>query len=258
MRRFACMLASFGALAIMATGCASSYTTPGRPADFAAIDRTDVLAEMARNPAAQFPARIAIVRVQARGYESLTAPGSVPAAGDFSVLLVQELLRDAQIDELRAWPSVADAAPLNRLLLPPNLRSPDDLRVAAAKLQADVLLLYTLDTQFEVRRKSVLPTGVISLGIAPDRDAHVSATASALLIDVRTGFVYGLADATARKDGLANFWSSDEQLDAKRLEAEQQAFDDLVKQLGKTWRGIARTYAAKGSQADPRSTDSAL
>ena len=247
MRRFVRFFAALGAVVVLTAGC-TSYVTPGSPANLASIDRPDVLAEMARKPAAQFPARIAIGRVQARGYESFSAGRPAVAAGDYSLLLVQELLRDSQIEEMSAWPNVAGAAPLNRLLIPSYLNSLDDLRVSAAKLQADVLVLYTLDTQFEVRRKSVLPTGVISLGIAPDRDAHVTSTASALLIDVRTGFVYGLADATARKDGLASFWGSREQLDQKRIEAEQQAFDQLVVQLEKTWRGIERGYTGRSAE----------
>jgi hypothetical protein len=39
-------------------------------------------------------------------------------------------------------------APLNRLVLPQQLQSDRELRVGAAKLHADMLLIYTLDTTF--------------------------------------------------------------------------------------------------------------
>jgi hypothetical protein len=245
MHRLARVLVRLAALACGAAisqGCAS-YTTPGRAANLAAIDRSDIRREMEREPAAAFPARVAILRVQAPGYRSRTHAPAGPRAGELSVLTVQELLRNEQLESIGKWPSVAGVAPVNRLLLPPEANELDDLRLAAAKAQADVLILYTLDTSFEVRRKSVLPTGVISLGMAPDRDAHVTSTASALLVDVRTGFVYGLAEATSRKDGLASFWSSEAQLDEKRIEAEADAFDSLVRELGDTWREVVRVHA---------------
>lgn len=63
MRRFVRVLAPCAAFVGIAAGCTTSYVTPGRPADFAATDRTDVLTEMDRKSAARFPARLAIARV---------------------------------------------------------------------------------------------------------------------------------------------------------------------------------------------------
>ena len=250
MRSFASWLALVATLAGSATAC-STYTTPGRAANLAEIDRVDIRTEMERRPAASFPARLAVVRVQASGYRSYSAPQSL-AAGGFDVMTVQELLRSAQSDAIGAWPSIAGVAPINRMLLPAHMNGLDDLRVAAAKVQADVLLLYTLDTTFRVQSKSVLPLGLLSLGTLPDREAQVTATAAAMFIDVRTGFVYGLGEATAKESGLANFWSSEDQLDKKRIAAEQGAFDALVGELEKTWRGIASQHA--GAQAEPERT----
>ena len=253
MRQLALSLAAFSICAALSLGCATEYVTPGRAANLAAVDRSDIRTELAREPAASFPARLAIVRVQAREYRSYSQTGGGIAAGGFEVLTVQELLSDVQLKSIEAWREVAGVAPVNRLLLPEHMNGLDDLRLAAAKVQADVLLLYTLDTRFQVRRKSVLPTGVISLGIAPDRDAHVVSTASALFIDVRTGFVYGLSEATASEQGLASFWSSQEQIDQKRIAAEQRAFDDLITASAETWRGIARKHAAspRAEPSDP-------
>jgi hypothetical protein len=253
MRRVFRPLGSLALLVVFAaipSGCAH-YTTPGRAANLTAIDRSDIRREMEREPAVSFPARLAILRVQAPDYRSQTYAGAGPRAGEFSVLTVQELLRAEQLAAMEAWPSVAGVAPVNRLLLPEQMNGMDDLRLAAAKLQADVLLLYTVDTKFEVRRKSVLPIGVISLGTAPDRDAHVTTTASALLVDVRTGFVYGVAEATARKDGLANFWSTGEQLDKRRFEAEDEAFGSLIGELAEAWRGVVQKQAAAEPAKEP-------
>lgn len=205
------------------------------------IDRADIAEAAARKPSPNFPARLAVARVQATGYKSYSAEAY--GAGVFSVVTTQELMTDGQMQAISGWPSVAGVAPVSRLLLPASLRSLDDLRLSAAKLQADVLLVYTLDTAFRINGRGYGPLTAISLGIVPDRDAHVTATASALFIDVRTGFIYGVAEATAKASGLTNFWSSSDTVDRKRLEAEREAFGLLLAEAGKTWARIAGQYA---------------
>jgi hypothetical protein len=251
---------ALAAAAAFSLACSTHYVAPGGPAALRAagdaeqalalVDRSDIRSELERVPAALFPARLVGARVQAPEYRSFTVRGgSIPGDG-FEVLTVQELLEDAQLEAIGAWSSVAGVVPLSRLLLPPRVRDLDDLRLAAAKLQADVLVLYTLDTRFEVQRKWIAPTGVISLGLAPDRDAQVTATASALFVDVRTGFIYGASEASAHERGLASFWSSEEQLDRKRVTAEQRAFGDLVGALEKTWSGVVREHAPANAARD--------
>jgi len=224
-------------------GCATNYVTPGGPANFADIDRPDIRELAARKASPNFPARIALTRVQAAGYRSQTAEGV--GRGPFTVITVQELFGDKELQSVSEWRNVAGVAPLNSLLLPPSLNSLDDLRVAAAKLQADVLLVYTLDTLFRVQSKTFSPLTILSLGILADRDARVTATASALLIDVRTGFVYGLAEAMASASELTNVWHSADAMDRKRLEAEKQAVQELVVNLKSTWEGIVKQYAKR-------------
>jgi len=116
------------------------------------------------------------------------------------------------------------------------------LRLAAAKLQADVLLVYTVDTSFEIKGRGYGPLSVISLGLIPDRDACITSTAAAVFTDVRTGFTYGVAEATAKASDLSNAWDSSDAVDKKRLEAEHQAFALLLAQAEKTWTGIAQQY----------------
>jgi hypothetical protein len=158
------------------------------------------------------------------------------------VLTTQELLTESQVNSIQGWPALAGAVPINRLLLPPKFESFDDLRLCAAQIQADVLLVYTLDTSFRVQGRGYGPLAAISLGVVPDRDAYITSTASALFIDVRTGFIYGVAEATAKASGLTNVWSSRTTIDKKRVEAEQQAFDGLMTQAAVTWKGIATQY----------------
>lgn len=224
---------------LLISGCAS-YVTPGGPVNLQDIDRPDIAAAAARKPSPNFPARLAVARVQANGYKSYS--NEAYGSGKFSVLTTQELASEEQFQAMSAWPSVAGVAPVSRLLLPAYLGSLDDLRLSAAKLQADVLLVYTLDTSFRINGRGYGPLSAIALGMVPDRDAYVTSTASALFIDVRTGFIYGVSEATAKASGLTNIWGASETVDRKRLEAERDAFGLLVGEAGKTWSGIAAQY----------------
>jgi hypothetical protein len=226
-------------LALLCAGCAS-YVTPGGPVRLADIDRADIAAAAARKPSPNFPARLAIVRIQVPMYYSYS--NRAYGGGQYSVLTTQELLDENDVKSIESWPSLAAIVTVNRLLLPDRFESLDDLRLGAAKLQADVLLVYTLDTTFRVLGRKYAPLSPISLGILPDRDAFVATTASAVFVDVRTGFVYGVAEGTAQVSNLTNVWSKGATVDRKRLEAEQESFKELLAAAATTWAGIARQY----------------
>lgn len=51
----------------------------------------------------------------------------------------------------------------------------------------------------------------------------------------RTGYTYGVAEATVRSSGLTSMWGTNEMVERKRLEAEQAAFDQLMVEAARTW-----------------------
>lgn len=104
---------------------------------------------------------------------------------------------------------------------------------------------------FRLQGKVYAGLAVFSLGILPDRDAKVTSTASALLIDVRTGYVYGLAEATAHASELTNAWDTTDAVDRKRIEAERLAVQDLVANLSETWKGIVKQHAKRQVKVRP-------
>jgi hypothetical protein len=157
-------------------------------------------------------------------------------------MLTQELMSEPQMEAMLKWPSVAGVASVTRLTIPSRLDSIDDLRLAGAKIQADILVVYTIDTSFRIQGRGYGPLTAISLGMVPDRDAYITATASAILIDVRSGFVYGVAEATARTAGLTSVWGTRDTVDRKRMEAEEESFSQLLDQMAKTWSGIVKQY----------------
>lgn len=226
------------ALALLFSGCAS-YMTPGGPAPLAQIAGGDV-GDTAQQPSPQFPLSVVAVRVQAPAYRSLSARGY--GKGHFSVIAPPELMTPAQLQTLAQWPQVAKASVFDASLLPETFDSLADLRFAAAKMQADMLLVYTVATSFRINGHDCDPASKIALGAKPDADAAVTSTASLAFIDVRTGFTYGATQASATVDGLADAWGSDATLDARRLDAEHQAFAALLAAAEKSWSGIVGHY----------------
>jgi hypothetical protein len=221
------------------SGCAS-YTTPGGPVDLAGIQSADIKELMSREAAVTFPALVAVARVQSPGYQSLTA--ETYGNGTYVVVTNRELMSDSRIDEISRWPAVRGVSPLSRLLIPSRLNSIDDLRTASANLKADVLIVFTLDTSFRVDGKSIGPLSIISLGLMRDRETVVNTTASAVFVDVRTGFVYGVAEATASEKQTTNTWNTVNAADQGRLNTERDAFDELVREMEKTWKNIVAEH----------------
>jgi len=195
---------------------------------------------MSREAAAGFPALVAFARVQSPGYESLTA--ETYGNGSYVVVTNRELMSDARVEEISQWNGIRGISPLSRLLIPSRLNNIKDLRTASANLKADVLVVFTLDTSFRVGGKSIGPLSVISLGLMRDRETIVNTTASAILVDVRTGFVYGVAEATATEKQATNAWNSIAAADQGRVNTEREAFDGLIRALDKTWANIVTEH----------------
>lgn len=226
---------SHAAAGLLLCGCAS-YPTPGGPAPFADAAGATVAGGALTRPSLNIPARIAIARVQAADYKSFSTRAAT--GGRFGFIAGNESPSAAQIRSVDQWPSVAHVDALGPALVPEKLDSLEDLRLAAAKLQADVLLAYTLDTRFLVKGERTKPGTKLSLGDAAD-GAGIASTAAGLLIDVRTGYVYGSAQGSVSVDPLADAWRSNEALDQQRVSAEQQAFAAMALNAGKVWAGIA-------------------
>jgi hypothetical protein len=61
------------------------------------------------------------------------------------------------------------------------------------------------------------------------------------VLDVRTGYVYSLAEATNHQEQIANTWTSDSAVDQTRRRTERKAFEGLLEHIEKNW---ARVTAA--------------
>lgn len=228
--------------ALLAGGCASRYVTPSGGVPLSELADEDLRVLYARAPASPFPANLAVLRVQDAGYSTMTNAGY--GRGRYTVVTTRDIETDEAFEKIAALPLVANVAPVGRILLPPTANSLGDLRTPAARLRADLLLVYTVDTTFSVDGKALGPLSMISLGLLPNKKAHVTATVAGALIDVRTGFIYGTAESTAREEQRASMWSSEGAVDSARLRAERKAFRSFVDEFGGLWGGVLEAHAA--------------
>jgi hypothetical protein len=238
-------------ICFLTTGC-SEYVPPGRGANMNALglspqarrDATDfnMRGAFERQPLAQFPASIAVARIQAPGYDSPTARGV--GYGAYSLVTTRDIEKDDQFDRLAKLPMIKGVAPIGRLSLPSSdLRSDVELRQAAAQLQADMLLIYTIDTAFYVRDRAK-PLSIVTLGLSPNLQARVTTTASAVLLDTRNGYIYGSAEATCQDTQTAAAWTSKSAVDDLRLKTESNAFEKLVTNFEHLWPTVVHRHAS--------------
>jgi hypothetical protein len=130
------------------------------------------------------------------------------------------------------------------MLLPEKLESDQDIRVAASRLQADLVFLYTFDTSF-FDTDVAKPLTVITLGLSPTRKISTVTTASALLVDTRTGYIYSAYEATEKAQTLATSWGSRDSADETRRKTEQEAFRKLVDDVVVTWSKVLERHPTK-------------
>src|SRR5690606_35163791 len=158
------------------------------------------------------------------------------------VVTTRDIEEEGDFERLATLPGVSAVGTLSRVLLPSAMGSTEELRAAAAQLRGDILVLYTLDTAFRTDTQRLGPLQAVALGFFPNKKARVSSTCAVALVDVRTGFVYGVAEATATEEQRSNVWNTSAAIDRGRLLAERGAFVDAFDQLERVWTDIYARY----------------
>jgi hypothetical protein len=249
MRFLSCRSICLWTLAVavsLISGCAT-YQTPGAGVNVGNLSQADAdIAEiMKREPAAPFPSRLAVARVQSTGYSSRS--NQCYGKGAYCVVTTRDIETEQDMDRLGRLPMISGIAAMSRILLPETLASVKDLRLAAANLKTDMLLVYSFDTRFNVESTDIGPLNLISLGFLPNKKARVSTTASAALFDVRTGFVYGVAESTAIEEQRATMWSSEDAIESARIKTEAESFQKLLGEFEKLWKGVVDNNGRKAN-----------
>ncbi len=235
------LVTRYSLLLLIVGGCSIAYRTPGGGANLKLFADRDIREIFERQPSAPRPVHLAIARVQEPHYRSYSSRSH--GEGRYSVVTVRDVEKDQDFERLANLPEIEQVVPLNRLLLPEKLETDMDLRRAAATLHADMILIYTFDTDFVID-DALRPLTVVTLGLSPNKLVRVSTTASAVLLDVRTGYVYGACESTARRKQLANAWTSRDAVDHSRRKTEREAFEQLLTDFEKLWEGVAEKSLA--------------
>lgn len=227
--------------------CHARYVTPGGPVRISELADEDVSKILSNKPASEFPVNIAIARIQSPDYTNYRYQRfyNQQPQDKFSMILTRDATEEESFQQLAKMDGIKQMAPFNRLLLPYNYSSVKDLRLAAAKMKAQMLLVYTFDTQFVIDTKNYGPQNVISLGYLKNKEVKVVTTASVALFDVQTEYLYGLAEATSHETKKANAWKKLDEVDNLRTETERKAFQELVGEIEKMWEGVRAEYAKK-------------
>ena len=226
-------------LLLLVCGCAH-YHTPGGGVSIPAITDSTIAEALKRQPAARFPAHVIVARVQAAGYASASGVGY--GTGAYSVLTTRDIETDDDFMQLASLPGIAGVGPLNRILLPVNLRSAQQLREAAAQLHGDIVLLYTVDTQFHTENQLIAPLQIVTLGAFASEKSRIVTTCAAAFVDVRTGYVYGVAEGSASDTRRSSPWTTEAAIDAARLKTERAALSAALKEIAKVWAAINAEY----------------
>lgn len=112
-----------------------------------------------------------------------------------------------------------------------------------------MLLIYTLDTAMGVK-DLMEPASVITLGLFPSQQAQVSSSAAAVLLDTRTGFLYGSVEATEHRRQAANAWTSAQAVDDARQAAERAAFEAMLDEFEHLWTDVVRRRLPQGADVE--------
>jgi hypothetical protein len=225
--------------------CSTKYVTPGAAVKISELADEDISKILSNKPASEFPVSIAIARIQEPRYSNYRYPyirQPETEQGKFSMILTRNAEEDEAFTKLSELEGIDQASPFNRLLLPYNYKSVKDLRLAAAKMKAHMLMVYTFDTEFSIDTKNYGPQNIISLGYLKNKDVKVVTTASVALYDVQTEYLYGLAESTANEIKKSNAWKKNDEVDNLRTETEKKAFGKLMVEVEKMWMGVLKEY----------------
>jgi len=155
-------------------------------------------------PAARIPAHVVL-------YE-LPSAGPTEIKSSLKWLSLRQETSKAMKAALEQSGIFAQVDSLPEMLMPagetPDLRS---VRIAAARAQADGVLIYSTETGYDYRANGwalFYPT-LIGLFAAPGSDLSSMAVSKAVLLDVHTGYIYAVLESYAQKSQCAPYAALD-------------------------------------------------
>lgn len=238
---------------IACSACSTSYVTPGGPSDLATLGTTNLPGAMARKPVTRFPAIMSVVRVQAAGF------AGIPHPRRFEIVAETEdhLGTPADLRAIEAWPEMGtvtrmqddgrDAKAKGAKRVEPAT-TPNSINALRGLVPAgnDLLFVYTVATTFDVRKDDagpLPPQAQLEFGPFSRKDIEVASSASAIISDAKTGFVYGFTRFTARTETSTRSWKSPDDIESLRRRLEREAFEGVLRASERKWERAILYYA---------------
>jgi len=228
------VLAPFVLAPLFLAGCFNiRYTeSPERPATLAPAElEKDIRAYFKMKPELVTPARVAVVESGTDEFRRLVAAPAPSGPGQVAS------------DPLLEGGTVALAMPFTGSSLLSHAQSEVGARMVAARAQADVLLVvdYAYRDGVENSILRVFDLTIVGMGLIPSQRVHTEVLARAVLVDVRNGLIYGIAEV--RLEGPRHILPT--ALVAATLEKDRESLHaDLYRELAKRVRDML--VAAKG------------
>ncbi len=174
----------------------TQYVGGGNPP--AALPEKEVQAEVDRllalQPRAEEPRKVVIYAVDSAGATGIRSPMKRLELHEASSQEMRRALQESGVFE--------EVDYLPEILLPPG--GPADLktlRVAAARAQADTILIYATEVGWERRLNAwalLYPT-IVGFGTFPGNEETYLALSKAVLMDVGSGYMYALMEVHGRE-----------------------------------------------------------
>ncbi len=203
----------------------AAQSGPGgsRLSDSAVQEEVDRL--LALKPKSPVPARVLLYQVPSAGRTNISSP--------LKVLELRQATGRQMRKALEATGVFGAVDFLPEILLPSDV--PADLktvRIAAARAQADAILIYSTEAGFESRPNdwALLYLTILGTAVAPGTDATSMAVSKAVLLDVPTGYIYFVTEDYGTESKRAPV----AEIDAQKLE-----YDARLKSLGELSADVA-------------------
>jgi len=175
-------------------------------------------------PTVHFPARVAVVRIEG-------------SSSGFRMIPETDVEQSEHTAAASSLPGVAGLVSLNRVALISEVKSYRELDAEARKVGADLVAIY----RFEASDRSsdaFLPLSVATLGLAPTNAYTVTATATLMVRDTRTGYLYGVLEESATNKGLTAGMDLHNAQERSKRNAKKKALDQLTAKLPVFWNGV--------------------
>ena len=220
-------------ITLFLTGCGCSYAKPTTGANMGLFQGT-LNTRHTLQPMAQLPVVLAIARIQGPMH-------SYPNNTGYLVMSVNQPPMGLDEDVFKNLRDISQVVPVNKLLVAGPQNSANDLRSAALSLKADMLFVFTLDTQ-QTQSDWSSPLSLYSLGLSPSVKVEVTTSAMGMLIDTQTGYVYGVLEATSYKKQIAAYMTCQNAWDQCRKVTEKKAVEEMNKKFETMWNGVLGQY----------------